>query len=54
MIDLSESHVWDESAILTLMKVKDLLASKGVTVSFVGLNATSLKLIERITGSATI
>lgn len=54
VIDLSESHVWDESAILSLIKVKDSLASKGVTVSFVGLNATSLKLIEKITGSATI
>ncbi len=54
VIDLSESHVWDESAILTLIKVKDLLASKGVTVSFVGLNASSVKLIEKITGSATI
>ena len=54
VIDLSESHVWDESAILTLIKVKDLLANKGVTVSFVGLNATSVKLIEKIKGSATI
>ena len=36
VIDLSESHVWDESAILTLIKVKDLLANKGVTVSFEG------------------
>ena len=54
VIDLSESHVWDESAILTLIKVKDLLTSKGVTVSFVGLNASSVKLIEKITGSATI
>jgi len=54
VIDLSESYVWDESAILTLIKVKDLLANKGVTVSFVGLNATSVKLIEKIKGSATI
>ena len=54
VIDLSESHVWDESAILTLIKVKDLLTSKGVTVSFVGLNTSSVKLIEKITGSATI
>lgn len=54
VIDLSESHVWDESAILTLIKVKDLLASKGVTVTITGLNATSMKLIEKITGSATI
>ena len=54
VIDLSESHVWDESAILTLIKVKDLLASKGATVTIKGLNATSMKLIEKITGSATI
>ena len=54
VIDLSESHVWDESAILTLIKVKDLLASKGVTVSFVGLNASSLKLIEKIIGTSNI
>ena len=54
VIDLSESHVWDESAILTLMKVKDLLTIKGVTVSITGLNSTSIKLIEKITGSETI
>ena len=54
VIDLSESHVWDESAILTLIKVKDLLASKGVTVSFVGLNTSSVKLIEKILGTSNI
>lgn len=54
VIDLSESNVWDESAILTLIKVKDLLANKGVTATITGLNATSIKLIEKITGSATI
>ena len=54
VIDLSESNVWDESAILTLIKVKELLANKGVSVTIKGLNATSVKLIEKITGSATI
>lgn len=54
VIDLSESHVWDESAILTLIKVKDLLTSKGVTVSFVGLNTSSVKLIEKILGTSNI
>lgn len=54
VIDLSESNVWDESAILTLIKVKALLTSKGVTVTIKGLNGLSVKLVEKIIGSTTI
>lgn len=54
VIDLSESNVWDESAILTLIKVKALLTSKGVTVTIKGLNGSSVKLVEKIIGSTTI
>lgn len=54
VIDFSESHGWDESTILTLIKVKKLLASKGASVTIQGLNVKSTKLIKKITGSTTI
>lgn len=54
VIDLSESHVWDESAVMALIKVKEMLAAKQVDVLFCGLNVPSTKLLEKITGQQTI
>ncbi|MGM9951311.1 MAG: SulP family inorganic anion transporter [Lysinibacillus sp.] len=54
VIDLSESQVWDESAIMALMKVKEMLAAKHVDAQFRGMNVPSMKLLEKITGRQTI
>lgn len=54
IIDLSESHIWDESAVMALIKVKEMLASKHVDVQFCGMNVPSTKLLEKITGQQTI
>lgn len=54
IIDLSESHIWDESAVMALIKVKEMLAAKHVDVQFCGMNVPSTKLLEKITGQQTI
>lgn len=54
IIDLSESHIWDESAVMALIKVKETLAAKHVDVQFCGMNVPSTKLLEKITGQQTI
>lgn len=54
IIDLSESHIWDESAVMALKKVKEMLAAKHVDVQFYGMNVPSTKLLEKITGQQTI
>ncbi len=54
IIDLSESQVWDESAVMALMKVKEMLEAKHVDVQFRGMNVPSMKLLEKITGRQTI
>src|SRR5699024_5155161 len=48
-IDFSNSQLWDESAVGAIVKVKQQLESKGITVRMVGLNATSTQLLERLT-----
>ncbi|WP_413367561.1 SulP family inorganic anion transporter [Lysinibacillus sp. 3P01SB] len=54
IIDLSESHIWDESAVMALIKVKEMLAAKHIDVQFCGMNVPSTKLLEKITGQQTI
>lgn len=54
IIDLSESHIWDESAVMALIKVKEMLAAKHVDVQFCGMDVPSTKLLEKITGQQTI
>ena len=49
-IDFSESHVWDDSAVGALLKVRDMLESSGNTVHFTGLDQSSEQLIAKITG----
>ncbi|WP_168123288.1 SulP family inorganic anion transporter [Paenibacillus sp. HB172176] len=48
VIDFSASHVWDQSAVTAIAKVMLRYEEHGKTVSIVGLNAESKKLVERI------
>lgn len=49
-IDFNESHIWDDSAVGALLKVRDMLESNGNTVHFTGLDTSSEQLIAKITG----
>ena len=48
-IDFSNSQLWDESAVGAIVKVKQQLGSKGITVRIIGLNTSSTQLFERLT-----
>lgn len=49
-IDLSESHVWDDSAVEALDKVKSKYRQKDITTGFIGVNKESSRLIEKLDG----
>lgn len=49
-IDLSESHVWDDSAVEALDKVKSKYKQKDITTGFIGVNKESSRLIEKLDG----
>ncbi|WP_018924987.1 SulP family inorganic anion transporter [Salsuginibacillus kocurii] len=46
-IDMSGSHLWDDSAVDALQRVKDKFEQKGIVVEVTGLNEESSRLIER-------
>lgn len=48
VVDLSASHVWDHSAVTAIAKVKSKYESLGKTVTIIGLNEESQKLIDRV------
>ncbi len=48
-IDFENSHVWDESAVGAILKVKQKLEERNCTVQITGLNASSEKLYEQFT-----
>jgi SulP family sulfate permease len=50
VIDLTDAHVWDSSAVATLDAIVDKYARRGVEVEIVGLNAHSEALHTRLTG----
>lgn len=50
IIDLSESHLWDDSAIGALDHVKSKFHHKGIPVKFIGLNGQSKRLLQRLGG----
>ncbi|SIS38621.1 SulP family inorganic anion transporter [Salimicrobium flavidum] len=50
IIDLSESHLWDDSAIGALDSVEAKLEQKGIDVTFIGLNGESKRLLEKLGG----
>lgn len=51
VIDLTDAHVWDSSAVATLDVIVARFASRGISVEVVGLNTHSEALHTRLTGS---
>ncbi|RWZ52164.1 SulP family inorganic anion transporter [Halobacillus fulvus] len=49
-IDLTESHLWDDSAIEAIDKVESKLEQNGIRVHFKGLNGESSRLLHRLGG----
>lgn len=47
IVDLSASHVWDHSAVTAIAKVMSKYESLGKTLTIIGLNEESQKLIDR-------
>ena len=50
VIDLTESHLWDDSAIGALDNVEAKFDAQGIPVRFVGLNGESNRLLNRLGG----
>ncbi len=48
VIDLSHSHLWDQSAVIAIDKVVLKFRAHGSTVEIVGLNEASATLMERL------
>ena len=49
VIDFENSQLWDESAVGAIIKVKQKLEQKGVTVQIQGLNSSSEQLYKQLT-----
>lgn len=49
-IDLSNAHLWDDSAVGALDKIEEKYAQSGIQIEYVGLNAESEQLKKRIGG----
>ncbi|PIJ98176.1 sulfate permease [Lysinibacillus sphaericus] len=52
-IDFSNSHIWDDSGVGALFKVKDLLQEKGVVIEVTGLDTASQKVMDRLDGMSS-
>jgi SulP family sulfate permease len=50
VIDLTEAHLWDDSAIGALDKIEMKFEQNNTKVSYIGLNSESHKLKKRIGG----
>jgi SulP family sulfate permease len=50
VIDLSDAHVWDSSAVATLDAVTTKFTSRGIEAEIIGLNPHSEKLHSKLTG----
>ncbi|WP_374202808.1 SulP family inorganic anion transporter [Saccharothrix sp. S26] len=50
VIDLSDAHVWDSSAVATLDAVTTKFAARGIDAEIIGLNAHSEQLHSKLTG----
>ncbi len=48
VIDLSEAHVWDDSAVAAIDKIVMKLRENGTSVQLVGLNEPSLHLVDKL------
>jgi SulP family sulfate permease len=53
LIDLTDAHVWDSSAVATLDAIVARFSARGVTAEVVGLNSHSQALHTRLTGQMT-
>ncbi|MBA2176108.1 SulP family inorganic anion transporter [Halobacillus locisalis] len=51
IIDLNESHLWDDSAIGALDHIESKFKEKGTPVKYIGLNGQSKRLLQRLGGS---
>lgn len=49
IIDFEDSQLWDESAVGAVLKLKQQLEDKGITVTIQGLNSSSERLYEQFT-----
>lgn len=47
-IDFTNSKIWDESAVVAIMKVEDLLKQQQIDVHYDGLDASSQKILEQL------
>ncbi|MFC3897067.1 STAS domain-containing protein [Lentzea rhizosphaerae] len=53
VIDLSDAHVWDSSAVATLDAVTAKFSSRGIETEIVGLNPHSEHLHTKLSGQLT-
>ncbi|MCH7322053.1 SulP family inorganic anion transporter [Solibacillus sp. MA9] len=51
MIDFTNCKVWDDSAIGALMKVKEQLKEKGITINYQKIDETGKQLVKKLTGT---
>lgn len=47
-IDFTASKIWDESAVVAIMKVEDILKQQQIDVHYEGLDASSQKILEQL------
>ena len=47
-IDFTNSKIWDESAVVAIMKVEELLKQQQIDVHYEGLDASSQKILEQL------
>lgn len=50
VIDLNDSHLWDDSAIGALDSIESKFEQNGIKVKFIGLNGESSRLLARLGG----
>ena len=50
VIDLTDAHVWDSSAVATLDAIEHRFQARGTDVEIIGLNEHSQALHTRLTG----
>ncbi|MEC1470868.1 SulP family inorganic anion transporter [Bacillus haynesii] len=48
ILDFSEAHIWDDSAVAAIDKVVLRMKDQGIDVDLIGLNVSSWKLVEKL------
>ncbi|MCA1180411.1 SulP family inorganic anion transporter [Bacillus licheniformis] len=48
ILDFSEAHIWDDSAVAAIEKVVLKMKEQGIDVDLIGLNESSWKLVEKL------